>query len=112
MVADVSLLWSVAKGELETSEMFDKDFLAPAAFRLTVAHEFRAPITAMQSFLLILLKGYVSPDKWKEMIQHALDRSQDLLNLVDDLMNLAAARQETVPCGPDPRCRWERNWKK
>lgn len=94
LVADVSLLWSVAKGELEASEMFDKDFLAPAAFRLTVAHEFRAPITAMQSFLLILLKGYVSPDKWKEMIQHALDRSQDLLNLVDDLMNLAAARHE------------------
>jgi signal transduction histidine kinase len=94
LVADVSLLWGVAKGELDTSEIFDKDFLAPAALRLTVAHEFRAPITAMQSFLLILLKGYVSADKWKEMIQHALDRSQDLLNLVDDLMNLAAARQE------------------
>lgn len=94
LVKDVSLLWSVAKGELATSEMFDKDFLAPAAFRLTVAHEFRAPITAMQSFLLLLLKGYVPPDKWKEMIQHALDRSQDLLNLVDDLMNLAAARHE------------------
>ena len=99
LVADVSLLWGVAKGELQTSEMFDKDFLGPAAFRLTVAHEFRAPITAMQSFLLILLKGYVSPDKWKEMIQHALDRSQDLLNLVDDLMNLAAARQETSLSG-------------
>ena len=94
LVGDVSLLWGVAKGELETAKIFDKDFLAPAAFRLTVAHEFRAPITAMQSFLLILLKGYVSPDKWKEMIQHALNRSQDLLNLVDDLMNLAAARQE------------------
>ena len=94
LVTDMSLLWSVAKGELETSEMFDKDFLAPAAFRLTVAHEFRAPITAMQSYLLLLLKGYVPPDQWKEMIQHVLDRSQNLLNLVDDLMNLAAARQE------------------
>ena len=40
---DVSHLWSVTKGELETSELFDKDFLAPAAFRLTIAHEFRAP---------------------------------------------------------------------
>ncbi len=99
LVADVSLLWSVAKGELETSEMFDKDFLAPAAFRLTVAHEFRAPITAMQSYLLLLLKGYVPPDQWKEMIHHVLDRSQDLLNLVDDLMNLAAARQEMSAAG-------------
>jgi signal transduction histidine kinase len=91
---DVSRLWSVTKGELKTSELFDKDFLAPGAFRLTVAHEFRAPLTALQSFLLILLKGYVPPEKWKEMIQHALDRSDDLLNLVDNLMNLATARQE------------------
>lgn len=90
----ISQLWSVAKGELEASELFDKDFLAPAAFRLTVAHEFRAPLTALQSFLLILLKGYVAPEKWNEMIQHAYDRSQDLLDLVDDLMNLATARQE------------------
>lgn len=91
---DVSRLWSVTKGELETSGFFEADSLAPAAFRLTIAHEFRAPLTALQSFLLILLKGYVPPERWKEMIHHALDRSEDLLNLVDDLMGLAAARQE------------------
>jgi len=91
---NVAPLWSVAKGEMETSDLFAKDFLAPAAFRLTMAHEFRAPLTALQSFLLILLKGYVAPEKWKEMIQHAFERSQDLLNLVDDLMDLATAAQE------------------
>ena len=79
---------------METSGLFEKDFLAPAAFRLTIAHEFRAPLTALQSFLLILLKGYVAPEKWREIIQHAFDRSQDMLDLVDGLMNLAAARQE------------------
>jgi signal transduction histidine kinase len=94
MEQDVSHLWSVTKGELEASELFEKDFLAPSAFRLTVAHEFRAPITALQSFLLILLKGYVPHEKWGEMIQHALDRSEDLLNLVDNLLDLATARQE------------------
>jgi len=93
-VQNVAPLWSVAGGEMETSDLFDKDFLAPAAFRLTIAHEFRAPLTALQSFLLILLKGYVAPEKWKEIIQHAYDRSQDMLDLVDDLMNLAAAGQE------------------
>jgi signal transduction histidine kinase len=91
---NVAPLWSVAKGEMETSNLFEKDFLAPAAFRLTMAHEFRAPLTALQSFLLILLKGYVAPERWKEMIQHAFDRSQDLLYLVDDLMSLATATQE------------------
>jgi len=94
---NVAPLWSVAKGEMEGSDLFDKAFLAPAAFRLTIAHEFRAPLTALQSFLLILLKGYVAPEKWKEIIQHAYDRSQDMLDLVDDLMNLAAARQEMSP---------------
>jgi len=94
---NVAPLWSVAKGEMETADLFAKDFLAPAAFRLTMAHEFRAPLTALQSFLLILLKGYVAPEKWKEMIQHAYERSQDLLNLVDDLMNLATAAQEMSP---------------
>jgi signal transduction histidine kinase len=93
-VQNVAPLWSLAGGEMETSDLFDKDFLAPAAFRLTIAHEFRAPLTALQSFLLILLKGYVAPEKWKEIIQLAFDRSQDMLDLVDDLMNLAAARQE------------------
>jgi len=68
--------------------------LGPAAFRLTIAHEFRAPLTALQSFLLILLKGYVAPEKWSEMLAHAYDRSQGLLELVDDLMNLATAKQE------------------
>ena len=96
-VQNVAPLWSVAGGEMETSDLFDRDFLAPAAFRLTIAHEFRAPLTALQSFLLILLKGYVAPDKWKEIIQHAFDRSQDMLDLVDDLMNLAAAQQEMSP---------------
>ncbi len=94
---NVAPLWSVAKGEMETADSLAKDFLGPAAFRLTMAHEFRAPLTALQSFLLILLKGYVAPEKWKEMIQHAYDRSQDLLNLVDDLMNLATADQEMSP---------------
>jgi len=93
-VQNVAPLWSVAAGEMDTSDLFDKDFLAPAAFRLTIAHEFRAPLTALQSFLLILLKGYVAPDKWKEIVQNALDRSQDMLDLVDDLTNLAAAKHE------------------
>jgi len=84
----------VAAGEMDTSDLFAKDFLAPAAFRLTIAHEFRAPLTALQSFLLILLKGYVAPEKWKEIVQHAFDRSQDMLDLVDGLMNLAAAKHE------------------
>ncbi len=95
-VQNISPLWSVAAGEMDTSDLFDKDFLAPAAFRLTIAHEFRAPLTALQSYLLILLKGYVAPEKWKEVIQHAFDRSQDMLDLVDDLMR--SGRRKAPKC--------------
>ncbi len=54
-----SQLWSVAKGEMDGFDQFNKDFVGMAAFRLTVAHEFRAPLAALQSFLLLLIKGYI-----------------------------------------------------
>ncbi len=69
------------------------------AYTLTVAHELRAPVAAVQTFLTTLVKGYVSPADQQAMLKRALERTQDLLNLVDDLLNLAAAQQEmpTVP---------------
>jgi two-component system sensor histidine kinase/response regulator len=80
-----------AKEEMERLDRFK------TTFTLTVAHELRAPITALQSFLLAMLKGYVSPDQQKEVLQRAIERVQELLDLVDDLLNLAAAKQEVVP---------------
>lgn len=65
-------------------------------FTTMVAHELRAPITALQSFLLSILKGYVPPEDQNMILQRAVDRSQELLDLVNDLLNLAAARELTV----------------
>lgn len=65
-------------------------------FTTMVAHELRAPITALQSFLLSILKGYVPPEKQKMILQRAVDRSQELLDLVNDLLNLAVAREVTI----------------
>lgn len=80
-----------AKEEMERLDRFK------TAFTLTVAHELRAPVTALQSFLLAMLKGYVPPDQQRDILQRAIERSQELLDLVDDLLNLAAAKQEVVP---------------
>ena len=80
-----------AKEEMERLDKFK------TAFTLTVAHELRAPVTALQSFLLAMLKGYVAPDQQRDVLQRAIERSQELLDLVDDLLNLAAARQELTP---------------
>jgi len=76
-----------AKEEMERLDRFK------SAFMLTVAHELRAPVTALQSFLLAMLKGYVPSDQQQEILQRAIERSQELLNLIDDLLNLAAAKE-------------------
>jgi signal transduction histidine kinase len=80
-----------AKEEMERLDKFK------TAFTLTVAHELRAPVTALQSFLLAMLKGYVAPDQQQDILQRAIERSQELLDLIDDLLNLAAAREELAP---------------
>ncbi len=95
---DAAALVAVAKEELERLEHFKKTFSLTTAFTLTVAHEVRAPLTALQSFLFLLRKGYVSPDQQEKIIETAIERAQDLLDLVDDLMNLATVREElTAP---------------
>ena len=73
---DVAQLWSVARGGLDEFNQFDKDFIGPAAFRLTIAHEFRALITALLSFLLLLRKGYVPPDQQKKILDNATERAR------------------------------------
>jgi signal transduction histidine kinase len=77
-----------AKEELERLDRFKTTFM------LTVAHELRAPLNALQSFLLAILKGYIPPEEQKEVLQRAIQRSQELLALVDDLLKLAAAKSE------------------
>jgi two-component system sensor histidine kinase/response regulator len=79
------------KEEMERLDKFK------TAFTLTVAHELRAPVTALQSFLLAMLKGYVAPDQQQDILQRAIERSQELLDLIDDLLNLAAAKEEQAP---------------
>ncbi len=66
-------------------------------FTSMVAHELRAPIAALQSFLLSILKGYVPPEQQEEILERAVARAQELLDLVNDLLNLAAAREEIAP---------------
>ncbi len=80
-----------AKEELERLDRFKTEFT------LMVTHELRSPVTAIQSFLLSLVKGYIPPEHQQTMLQKAIERTQELLDLVDDLLNLAAARQEVAP---------------
>jgi len=78
-----------AKEELERLDRFK------TAFMLTVAHELRAPLTALQSFLTAMLKGYIPPDQQESVLERAIVRSDELLDLIDDLLKLAAVKAET-----------------
>jgi signal transduction histidine kinase len=47
--------------------------------------------------LILLRKGYVPADQQDKIIDSAIERAQDLLDLVDDLMNLTTAKEELSP---------------
>jgi signal transduction histidine kinase len=77
-----------AREELERLDQFKTRFM------LTVAHELRAPLTALQSFLIAIEQGYISPEQQKEILRRAIERAQELLDLVNDLLKLAAVKAE------------------
>jgi two-component system sensor histidine kinase/response regulator len=72
------------------------------SFTLMVAHELRAPVSALLSFLRTMRKGYVSPEKQDEILDRSIDRAEELLALVNDLLSLAAARQLSSTAEPEP----------
>jgi signal transduction histidine kinase len=66
-----------------------------------VAHELRAPIAAIRSFLTLILQGYTTPEKTREWQERAADRADDLLRLIDDVLNLARLKDADVERTPE-----------
>ncbi len=60
-----------------------------SSFMRQVAHELRAPVAAIESFMYLLLDGYGSPEERKGMQRRAAERAHELLVLVDDLLLLS-----------------------
>ena len=74
-----------------------------SGFMRKVAHELRAPVAAIRSFLTLILQGYTTPEKARDLQERAAERADDLLSLIDDLLNLArlkdlkpVSKQESV----------------
>jgi two-component system sensor histidine kinase/response regulator len=78
---------SRAKMELEKLDAMKSRFM------LTVAHELRAPIAAIQGYLGLILDGYASGDE-EEMIRNAHDRCGELLEMLQDLLLLAHMKEK------------------
>ncbi len=76
-----------SKAELEKLERVKSQFM------LTVAHELRAPVAAIQSYLNLILADYVSDAELKPTLTRAHRRLQELLDLIADLLELARLKQ-------------------
>ncbi len=75
-----------AKEELERLDRMK------SAFMLTVAHELRAPVAAIQGYLRLILEGYGENQKQREMLARADKRASELLALIEDLVSLARVK--------------------
>ena len=60
-----------------------------SAFTLTVAHELRAPVAAIQSYLRLILDGYIPPEQQRKYLARAERRAAAQLELISDLLDLA-----------------------
>jgi len=88
-----------AKAEIEKLEQVKSQFM------LTVAHELRAPVAAIQSYLNLVLAGYVSEEDLRPTLSRAQMRLQELLDLITDLLELARLKQirDLTPAEASPQ---------
>lgn len=75
-----------------------------SAFMRKVAHELRAPIAAIESFMNSLLEGYGSPETQRLMQKRAAQRASELLDLVDDLLNLSRIKDVKLESAKQEVC--------
>ena len=75
--------WAQEKAELQRLNQLKSQFT------LLVAHELRAPVAAIQSYLKLILEGYVPPERFTEIVARAERRAGEQLALIGDLLELA-----------------------
>ena len=69
---------------------------AKTSFVRLVTHELRAPIAAIQSYLRLILDGYVPPEREREIIGRAEIRAQEQLALISDLLEFSRLQDGRV----------------
>jgi len=77
---------------LEAADRAKSDFVR------MVTHEFRSPLSAVQSMLRLIEQGFVGPvtEKQQDLIERSQRRIALLLDLVKDLLEMAAGKMEML----------------
>jgi len=75
---------------LERAELLEEEKRQFLRFVSIAAHDLKAPLAAIQSFLGVLLGGFAGElnEKQKHMMQRASQRINELLNLISDLLDI------------------------
>jgi len=63
-------------------------------FLTLVTHELRAPINTIHTSMELVLSGYLPPEKVRGVLKRLMERTEELSDLVSDLLRLARAREE------------------
>ena len=85
----------------EALKMADR---AKSDFVRMVTHEFRSPLSAVQSMMRLLELGLVGPltEKQKDLVERSQRRIAALLSMVGDLLELAAGKMEMLQSEKKP----------
>jgi signal transduction histidine kinase len=75
---------------------------ARSQFIRLVTHELRAPVAAIQSYLRLILDGYVPAEKQREIIEKSERRALEQLALISDLLDLARLQDKRGEAEPVP----------
>ena len=69
-----------------------------STFIRMVTHELRSPVSVVRSLLRTLTAGYTGPvnDQQRDILERAQRRLEFLAKLIDDLLDLAAGKMETL----------------
>jgi len=76
-----------------TNEELERLDEVKSQLMLKVAHELRAPVAAVQSYVNLILAGYVTGKEVNTTLSRVQERLQETLDLVSDLLELARLKQ-------------------
>lgn len=62
-------------------------------FMLVIVHELRNPAGVIKNYLQLMRAGYVDADEWDEYLEKVDLRAGQLLNMLDDLLELAHLKE-------------------
>lgn len=69
-------------------------------FTMLVTHELRAPVAAIQSYIKLILEGFVPPEREREILERAERRAWEQLSLIGDLLELSKVKEKALERAP------------